>query len=134
MRYWFGLVGLVAPGVGRGATGRLFTFELLPGVLLGRELVLRESTRFTLARGTSTELTFLFAFAAGRLLLAFRLLFELPLALAFALSFLFLGRRGLFSLADELELRFSFLLSSTGVTVSGDSPSFVGRLMSIATV
>jgi hypothetical protein len=109
-------------------------FELLPGVLPGRVLEFRESLRFTLARGTSTELTFLFAFAAGRLLLAFRLLFELPLALAFALSFLFLGRRGLLSLADELELRFAFAFSSGGVTVSGDSPSFVGRLISIATV
>ena len=124
--------------MGRGATGRLFSFALLPGALLpGRELEFRESVRFTFARGTltSTELAFLFAFA-GRLLLAFRLPLVLLFALALAFSFAFLvrGRLGLFSLADEFVLRFSSALSSAGETVSGDSPSFVGRLMSIATV
>lgn len=57
-------------------------------------------------------------------------------ALSFALSFVFFGRGffGLFSLAfaDELVLRFS--AGSSGVTVSGDSPSLATRLMSIATV
>lgn len=123
--------------MGRGVTGRLFTFELLPGVLPGRELEFRESLRFTLARGTlalSIVLAFLFTFA-GRLLFAFLLLLVLPLLLAFAFSFAFrgLGRLGRLSLADEFVLRFAFALSSAG-TGSGDSPSFVGRLMSIATV
>lgn len=120
--------------MGRGATGRLFTFELVPGVTVpGRVFEFRESTRFTFARGTlalSTEFAFLFTFA-GRLLLAFLLTLALLLLLSFA--FFGLGRLGLFSFADELVLRFSFALSSAG-TGSGDSPSFVGRLMSIATV
>jgi hypothetical protein len=123
----------VAPGVGRGATGRLFTFEFAPGeVLLGRVLEFRE---FTLAGGT-LAFAFLFAFTfAGRLLLVF-LLLVLLFALPFAFSFVFLGRGrlGLLSLAFEFVLRFVFALSSAGGTVSGDSPSFVGRLRSIATV
>jgi hypothetical protein len=130
--YRFGLVGLDAPGVGRGATGRLFTFELLPGELLpGRELEFRESLRFTLARGMSTSID-LFAFTE-RLLFAFLLAFLLLLALLLSFAFFGLGRLGLFSL-PEFALRFSAALSSAGGTVSGDSPSFVGRLMSIATV
>jgi hypothetical protein len=135
--YRFGRVGFDAPGVGRGVTGRLFTFELeLPP---GRKLEFRESLRFTLARGTlalSIELAFLFAFA-GRLLLAFLLpvlLLALLLPFTFSFAFLVLGRLGLLSLADEFVLRFVLALSSAGGTVSGDSPSFVGRLMSIATV
>ena len=127
--------------MGRGTTGRLFTFELLPGeVVPGRVLEFRESVRFTLARGTlalSIVLAFLFAFA-GRLLFAFLLPLVLLLALAlpFAFSFVFLGlgRLGLFSLAFEFVLRLAFALSSGVGTVSGDSPSFVGRLISIATV
>ena len=123
--------------MGRGATGRLFTFELLLFELLpGRELVFRE---FTLARGMSTAL-FAFAFA-GRLLFVFLLpvgllMLRLPFAfaLAFSFAFRFLGRLGLLSLAEEFVLRFVFALSSAGGTVSGDSPSFVARLMSIATV
>ena len=77
-------------------------------------------------------LTFAFVFA-GRLAFAFA--FVLPFLLPFAFSFWFLGLRGLFSFAfaDEFVLRFS-LGSSTGVTVSGDSPSLAGRLTSIATV
>lgn len=118
--------------MGRGATGRLFTFALTAGeVLLGRVLVFRE---FTLAGGT-LAFVFLFAFTfAGRLLLVF-LLPVLLLALPFAFSFVFLGlgRLGLFSLAFEFGLRFAFAFSSAGM-VSGDSPCFVGRLMSIATV
>jgi hypothetical protein len=69
---------------------------------------------------------------AGR----FTLLLALPLTLpfAFSLAFLFRGFRGFsFAFEDVLALRFS-LGSSAGVTVSGDSPSFVGRLTSIATV
>lgn len=81
-----------------------------------------------------------FAFAfTGRFAFAFafapRFAFVLPLVLPFAFSFLFFGFLGLFSfaLADEFVLRFS--LDSSGVgTVSGDSPAFVGRLTSIATV
>ena len=85
------------------------------------------------------------AFAFGRLafagLLAFALaggralLFVLPFAFVLPFSFLFFGFLGLFSFvfADAFVLRFS-LGSSAGGTVSGDSPSFAGRLMSIATV
>jgi hypothetical protein len=80
---------------------------------------------------------FAFAFAFGRFefALAFgRFAFVLPLAFVFpfAFSFLFFGFLGLFSSADVFVLRFS--LGSSGVTVSGDSPSLAGRLMSIATV
>jgi hypothetical protein len=84
------------------------------------------------------ELAFLFAFAfAGRLLLAFLLpvlLLTLPLPFTFSLAVLGLGRLGLLSFADEFVLRFVFALSSAGGTGSGDSPSLVGRLRSIATV
>ena len=120
--------------MGRGTTGRLFTFELLPGVLPGRALVFRESVRFTFARGTlALGIVFAFRLAlAGRLLLAFLLTFVLLLEFSFV--FLGLGRFGLLSLADAFALRFSLALSTEGVTVSGDSPSFVGRLISIATV
>jgi hypothetical protein len=58
------------------------------------------------------------------------------LAFEFALSFAFrfLGRLGLLAFVElELALRLLFV-SSSGVTVSGDSPAFVGRLTSIATV
>ena len=68
--------------------------------------------------------------------LIFAGLFVLPLLLAFpfALSFVFLGRgrRGRFSLVFEFVLRLS--AGSSGVTVSGDSPSLAARLISIATV
>ena len=93
--------------------------------------------RFTFARGTLALTLFAFdgrAFAfplAGRLAFAFLLPFVLPLAFSFV--FLGFGRLGLLSLLLEFVLRFSFVFSS-GVTVSGDSPSFVGRLTSIATV
>lgn len=100
--------------MGRGATGRLFTFELVPGVTVpGRVFEFRESARFTFARGTlalSIEFAFLFTFA-GRLLLAFLLTFELLLALLLSFGFFGFGRLGLFSLADELVLRFSFAFS-----------------------
>lgn len=72
-----------------------------------------------------------FAFAE-RLALAFA--FVLPLALALSFAFRFLGRLGLLSFAElAFALRLLFV-SSSGVTVSGDSPAFVGRLMSMATV
>ena len=80
-----------------------------------------------------------FAFTA-RLMLPFtaRFVFSFVLALpfAFALALVFRGRLGLFSFAlvFAFALRFAFVVSSSGVTVSGDSPAFVGRLMSIATV
>ena len=79
---------------------------------------------FTLAR-----LTF-----AGRFVFLLLLLLVLPLALALSLSLVFLGfgRFGRFSLVLEFVLRFS--VGSSGVTVSGDSPSLAARLMSIATV
>ena len=71
---------------------------------------------------------------AGRFELLLRLLLPFALALALALSFVFLGlgRFGRFSLVMEFVLRFS--AGSSGVTVSGDSPSLAGRLTSIATV
>jgi len=72
----------------------------------------------------------LLALAGGRLAFAFVLLFAFP----FVFAFVFLGFFGLLSLAfDAFVLRFS-LGSSAGVTVSGVSPAFVGRLISIATV
>lgn len=95
--------------------------------------------RFTFARGTlalpGVLAFFWFAFPfAGRFALA-RFAFAFVLPFAFSLVFLGFGRLGLFSFPlDELALRFSLELSSSGVTVSGDSPSFAGRLMSIATV
>jgi len=67
---------------------------------------------------------------AGRFELLLRLL--LPFALALSFVFLGLGRFGRFSLVLEFVLRFS--AGSSGVTVSGDSPSLAGRLTSIATV
>jgi hypothetical protein len=116
-------------GVGRGATGRLFS---LPG---GREFEFRGSLRFTLLRGVA--LTLLPAFAFGRFVLTglFVLPFAFLLLFAFSFGFLFLGLFGLFSLlvfAAELVLRFS--VDSSGVTLSGVSPSLVARLMSMATV
>ena len=116
-------------GVGRGATGRLFS------LLAGRAFELG-SVRFTFARGVAFTLAAAFAFGrftlTGLLELAFAL-FELALALAFSFSFLFLGRLGLFSLRfDVFALRFS--LVSSGVTFSGVSPSLAGRLTSMATV
>jgi hypothetical protein len=115
-------------GVGRGTTGRLFS------LLAGRVFVFGK-LRFTLLRGVA--FTFAAAFVFGRfaltglVVLAFALF---ALALVFSFSFLFRGRLGLFSLrfADAFVLRFS--LDSSGVTVSGFSPSLVGRLMSMATV
>ena len=102
-------------------------------------------TRFTFVRGTlMLPLVFVsvrFAFTA-RLVLPFtsRLVFPfalaLPLTFPLAFALVFRGRLGLFSFALVLALvlRFAFVVSSSGVTVSGDSPAFVGRLMSIATV
>jgi hypothetical protein len=123
-------VGLGAAGVGRGATGRLLSL-----LAAGRVFAFGKVVRFTLLRGVAFTLGTP-AFALDRLTLAG--LFELPFAFAFAfaLSFAFLflgGRFGLFSLlfAAEFVLRFS---GSSGVTFSDDSPAFVGRLMSIATV
>lgn len=102
--------------------------------------------RFTFARGT---LALLFVLVLGRFALIARLAFVLAFALTarfvfpfvlvlpFVLpfSFRFRGRLGLFSFAFVLALTLRFVLaSSSGVTVSDDSPAFVGRLMSIATV
>ena len=98
----------------------------------GREFAFGKLVRFTLLRGVAFTLGTP-AFALGRLTLAGR--FVLPFAFAFAFSFAFLfrgGRLGLFAFSlAEFVLRFS---GSSGVTFSGDSPAFVGRLMSIATV
>jgi hypothetical protein len=128
------LVGLgTAAGVGRGATGR-------PLALAGREFELRVAP-FTFGRFTFALLAVLafvrFAFAAA-FALAGRFTFAFGLAFAFALplefTFVFLGRLGLFSFAlDEFAGALEFAFAS-GVTVSGDSPSFAARLISIATV
>ena len=119
--------------MGRGAAGRLLSFTLP----LGRKLEFRLSVRFTFAFGT---LTFPGALTLARFTFAGRLLFAfvLPIVLAFAFSFafLFFGRFGLFSFEFDaaFALRLSLVFSSSGVTGSGDSPSLVGRLRSIATV
>ena len=109
--------------MGRGATGRLVSL-----LAAGRKF------EFTVLRGVA----FTFgtpAFALGRFTFAGR--FVLPFAFAFAFSFAFLFLGGLFGLfsflfAADVALRFS--VDSSGVTLSGDSPAFVGRLISIATV
>ena len=89
--------------------------------------------RFTFVRGRFA-LPFPVVFALVLFAFAVRLAFEFAFALALSFAFRFLGRLGLFSFAElELALRLLFV-SSTGVTVSGDSPAFVGRLTSIATV
>src|SRR5690349_8717823 len=98
--------------------------------------------RFTFARGTLALPLVVFALVrfafAARFALPFTARLLLPFALALALSFVFLlrGRLGLFSFMFVLllALRFAFVVSSSGVTVSDDSPALVGRLMSIATV
>jgi hypothetical protein len=99
---------------------------------------------------------FPFAFDGGRFEFKFVALFELPLVflldaarlllelrfaefeLSFAFLFVFLLRFGLFSFAadDALVFRLSAFSSGvgSGVTVVDDSPSFNGRLVSIATV
>lgn len=108
------------------AGGRVFVFEF----------ELRTSGRFILTRGVALTLAPLFTFPrlmlAGRFVLPLLLLLALPLTLSFV--FLGLGRFGLFSLVldDEFVLRFS--TGSSGVTFSGDSPSLIARLISIATV
>ena len=84
--------------------------------------------------------TFAFVFGrftfAGRFAFRFALLLALLLTLpfAFSLAFLFLGLRGLFSFAFAELLALRFSLGSSGLTVSGVSPSLVGRLISMATV
>jgi hypothetical protein len=121
--YGFGL------GVGRGVTGRLLSL-----LAAGRVFVFGKVVRFTLLRGVAFTLGTP-AFAFGRLTLAGLFVLPFAFALAFSFAFLFLGGRfGLFafSFTDEFVLRFS--AGSSGVTFSGDSPAFVGRLMSIATV
>ena len=116
-------------GVGRGATGRLFSLAAA-----GRVFVLRRSVRFTLLRGVAFTLAPAFAFDR----FTFAGLFVLPFALAlpFVFSFVFLGRGffGLLSLLFAAELVLRFSLGSSGVTFSGDSPSLAARLISIATV
>ena len=106
-------------------------------------MLLFVTARLTFARGT-LALPFVFAFrftvvvVRSTLLFAGRFVLPFALALAFALSFVFRlrGRFGLFSFAFVLALvlRFALVVSSSGVTVSDDSPALVGRLMSIATV
>ena len=128
-------------GVGRTVAGRRLSFTFA-----GRALMLPFVTaRFTLVRGTlMLPLVFVlvrFAFTV-RLLFSFTTRFVFPfvfallLAFPFALALVFRGRRGLFSFAlvFAFTLRFAFVVSSSGVTVSDDSPAFVGRLISIATV
>ena len=108
---------------GRGVTFALstFAFGLLAFAFAGRFALPFAPLRFAFA----------FAFAG----LAFAFAFVLPFLLPFAFSFWFLGFLGLFSFAFAFALVFRFsLASSTGVTVSGDSPSLAGRLTSIATV
>lgn len=121
--------------MGRGATG--FLLSLPPG----RKFEFPVLARFTFARGT-LALPVALAFAgrvfalplAGLFAFAGRFAFAFVLPLTFSFVFLGFGRLGLFSFPlDEFALRFSFVFSS-GVTVSGDSPSFVARLISIATV
>ena len=124
--------------MGRGATGRRLSFALP-----GRKFELRGGVAFAFGRFTFARFAFAlvvlvrFAFTvvfalAGRFAFAFGLAFAF--ALPFAFTFVFLGRLGLFSFAfDEFAGALAFAFSS-GVTVSGDSPSFAGRLMSIATV
>lgn len=116
-------------GDGRGAGGREFTFA-------GRALTL---PRFTFARGVVFALTAALAF--GRLMLAGRFVllfaFLLPFAFVFELAFSFVflgrGRRGR-SLLFEAFVLLRLSDGSSGVTVSELSPSFAGRLMSMATV
>ena len=122
-------------GVGRGATGRRFSFGLLAGRVVFPSPVFEFARgglvlEFSTAEFALTRFTF-----AGRVGLAFALpfAFAFAFALAFSFAFLFLLRRGLFSLAFKFALRFS-VESSAGLTVSGVSPAFVGRLISIATV
>ena len=122
MNYGVCLVGVETPGVGRGATGRRFSFKLV----FGRVFVFR----FMLGRGV----TFAFspaAFAFGLLALAgllafagrFAFAFVLPFAFALPFAFVFFGFLGLFSFAfAAFVLRLSFG-SSAGGTVSGDSPA-----------
>jgi len=117
--------------VGRGATGRLLSLRLLPG----RKFEFPVLLRFTFARGTlalPVVLAFVWFAFAGRFALAGRLALPFILPLAFSFAFLGLGRLGLLSF-DEFAFRLSFVFSG-GVTISGDSPSLVGRLTSIATV
>jgi len=106
------------------AAGRVFEFEL------------RTSGRFTLPRGVALTLAPLFTFArftlAGRFVLPLALLLALPLTLSFV--FLGFGLFGLFALLLDAEFVLRFSTGSSGVTLSGDSPSLVGRLISIATV
>jgi len=127
-------------GVGRGVTGRLFSFAAA-----GRAFTFGKTVRFTFARGVAftfargTAFTFArgvaftlagLAFTLARF--AFAVLFVLP----FAFSFVFFGFGffGLFSLLLAAEFVFRFSTGSSGVTFSGVSPSLVTRLMSIATV
>ena len=116
-------------GLGFGATGRRFSFWLAAGL----EFEFRGSLVFALPRGVTLALSptvTVGLFALG-VLFAFADLLALPFPFSFAFSFLFFGRLGLFSLV----LVDVFVLGvSSGLTVSGASPSLVARLMSIATV
>jgi hypothetical protein len=60
--------------------------------------------------------------------------FLLLLALALSFTFRFLGRFGLLSFLFDEALVLRFSVGSSGVTLSGVSPSLAARLMSIATV
>jgi hypothetical protein len=115
--------------VGRGATGRLFSLTAA-----GREFEFEFGTpvRFTLpGRVVFTLPVPVLALAR----FAFSGLFALLLAFAFSFAFLLRGGRfGLLSLLFAAEFVLRFSAGSSGVTLSGDSPSFTRRLMSIATV
>jgi hypothetical protein len=105
--------------------GRVFVFRFT----LGRGVIFAFSPA-AFAFGLLFAFAGLLAFAAGR----FAFAFVLPFALPFAFAFVFLGFFGLFSFAfDAFVLRLTFE-SSSGVTVSGDSPGAAARLTSIATV
>src|SRR6185436_18054045 len=103
-----------------------FEFKLMAGRF---EFVLR--TRFVLPL-----FEFLFALAA-RLAFPFRFS-ALPLAFSLSFAFLleFLGRLGLFSFAEVASLVFVGFSSGdfSGAATSEVSPSFAGRLTSMATV
>ena len=110
------------------STGRLLSFAAA-----GRVFAFFGSIRFTLLRGVAFALTApVFAFAR----LALLGLLVLPFVFPFAFSLVFLGRGllGLFAFVFVVEFVLRFSLGSSGVTFSDDSPSFVARLISIATV
>ena len=75
-------------------------------------------------------------FVLARLMFDDLFALALALLLLLALSFVFfgLGRLGLFSLVLDAGFVLRLSVGSSGVTVSGVSPSLAARLISIATV